>query len=119
MKKQPDFSEEFQLAIREWRQRHALREDDAILLCIELFQIHQKHWDELRHRDLPSFAEFRDSLQLLRGVARSIQRDTANLIEELRRGQERRLLSVSMLSGLVLASLTCLAAGILIGRYLL
>lgn len=119
MKKQPDFSEEFQLAIREWRQRHALREDDAILLCIELFQIHQKHWDELRHRDLPSFTEFRESLLQLKSMAGSIQRDTAILIEELRRVQPRRPLSVSRFSALILAGLGCLAAGIVIGRYIL
>ena len=57
----PDFSFSFQKAVADWRKRHAIREDDVILLCLELFQIHQKHWDDLRHRDLPSFNEFRET----------------------------------------------------------
>ena len=34
--------------VESWRQRHGLREDDAVLLLVELFRIHQHHWDALR-----------------------------------------------------------------------
>jgi hypothetical protein len=37
----PDFSSNFQKTIADWRKRHAIREDDVILLCLELFQIHR------------------------------------------------------------------------------
>ena len=52
---QSDFDEDFEQAVARWRQRHKLREDDAVLLLVELFRIHQRHWDELRRREIPSF----------------------------------------------------------------
>jgi hypothetical protein len=30
-----------------------------VLLLVELFRIHQRHWDELRRREIPSFEQFR------------------------------------------------------------
>jgi hypothetical protein len=49
----PDFDEEFTKAVAEWRDKHRLREDDAVILLVELFRIHQRHWDELRRREMP------------------------------------------------------------------
>ena len=49
----PDFDEEFTKAVAEWRDKHRLREDDAVILLVELFRIHQQHWDELRRREIP------------------------------------------------------------------
>ena len=37
---QPDFDEDFEQAVTRWRERHKLREDDAVLLLVELFRIH-------------------------------------------------------------------------------
>lgn len=31
-----------------WRKKHGLREDDAVLLLMDLFRIHLHHWDALR-----------------------------------------------------------------------
>ena len=52
----PDFDEEFTKAVAEWRDKHRLREDDAVTLLVELFRIHQQHWDELRRREIPAFS---------------------------------------------------------------
>ena len=62
--KPPDFDEEFTQAVAHWREQHKLREDDATLLLIELFRIHQKHWDALRSREMPSFNQFRSDIGL-------------------------------------------------------
>ena len=52
---EPDFDDDFERAVADWRERYRLREDDAVLLLVELFRIHQRHWDDLRRRELPSF----------------------------------------------------------------
>ena len=82
--KQPDFDEEFNAAIAEWRDKHRLREDDAVMLLVELFRIHQRHWDELRRRELPSFGELRTDIAKLAEAARTFQGQTAALLEVLR-----------------------------------
>ncbi len=79
-----DFEEEFDQAVTDWCEKHRLREDDAVLLMVELFRIHQQHWDELRHRDLPSFGEFRADIAKLADIARTFQGQTATVLEAIR-----------------------------------
>src|ERR1700743_1225831 len=81
---QPDFDEEFAKAVAEWRDKHRLREDDAVILLVELFRIHQQHWDELRYRDIPSFGEFRADITRLAAIARTFEGQTTALLEVLR-----------------------------------
>src|SRR3989442_14034111 len=77
---QRDFDEEFMQSIVTWRERHRLREDEAVLLLVELFRIHQSHWDEIRRRELPSFEEFRADIAKLTEAARTFQQQiTAGL----------------------------------------
>jgi hypothetical protein len=116
MKDRPDFSSEFQQVIAEWQKRHGLRENDAILLCVELFQIHQKHWDELRRQDLPSFSEFRDSLQKLQGIASSLQRDANSMVAELRL-HKRNQTEAPPFVMILAVGLGCIALGFLLGRF--
>ena len=81
---QPDCDEEFAKAVAEWRDKHRLREDDAVTLLVELFRIHQQHWDELRRREIPAFAEFRADIGKLTAAARTFQQQSAALLEVLR-----------------------------------
>src|SRR5437764_8112795 len=74
-----DFDEEFMQSIVAWRERHRLREDEAVLLLVELFRIHQRHWDEIRQRELPSFEQYRA--------------DIAKLANQSAQGGIKRLLS--------------------------
>ena len=80
----PDFDEEFTKAVAEWRDKHRLREDDAVTLLVELFRIHQRHWDELRRREIPAFAEFRADIGKLADAARTFQVQSAALLEAIR-----------------------------------
>ena len=82
---QPNFDEEFQEAIANWRARHGLSEDDAVLLLVELFRLHQRHWDQIRFREIPSFEQFRSDLGKLMEAARAFQQQSASLLEALRR----------------------------------
>ena len=119
MKKPNDYAEEFQTVVNEWRKRHQIRDDDAILLCIELFHMHQRHWDELRHRDLPSFIEFRETILNLKMLASFVQRDASALLEELRRQRGGRRLAVTSLPGLALTAIFATVTGMFIGKFLL
>jgi hypothetical protein len=54
----PDFDDDYLQAIAKWREQNKIKDDDPILLLMDLFRIHQNHWDELRHRQMPSLDEF-------------------------------------------------------------
>src|ERR1700679_1183282 len=81
---QPDFDEDFTKAVAQWRDQHRLREDDAVMLLVELFRIHQQHWDELRRREIPSFEQLRADIAKLVGAAQPCQQQTAAVLELLR-----------------------------------
>lgn len=113
-----NFDEEFEEAVAEWRSRHRLAEDDAVLLLVELFRLHQRHWDELRRRELPSFEQFRSDIAKLSDAAKVFQRDSATLVDVLRwqprRGAgARRRVSLSVAT---VAVVLALLAGFFIGR---
>ena len=112
--KPPDFDEEFTQAIAHWRERHKLREDDATLLLIELFRIHQKHWDALRTREMPSFIQFRSDIGLLSQAAKTFQQETATLIELLKNQPPAHNMVKVTRAAALFAALACLLAGYLL-----
>ena len=114
-----NLSEDFAKAMEAWRRKYQLREDDPLLLCLELFRIQQDHWDDIRRKDVPSFAEFRDSLTQLEQQASAIQRHEAQLFEELSRYPKPSRFIAPTLAGLLLTALFAAVTGILIGRFLL
>jgi hypothetical protein len=113
---QNDFDEDFMQALAAWRERQHLEEDDAVLLLIELFKIHQSHWDELRRREIPSFDQFRSDMAKLAEAARIFQQEAAALFEVLRsQAPVQRPAKISR-SAAMFAALAALAAGYLLGR---
>jgi len=113
---QPDFDEEFTKAVAEWRDKHRLREDDAVILLVELFRIHQRHWDELRRREIPAFAEFRADIGKLAESARTFQIQAAALLEVIRK-QPAGVTPVRITRvAAIFAALACLLGGYLIGK---
>jgi hypothetical protein len=111
---QPDFDDQFGEAIAEWRHRHQLREDDAVVLLLELFRIHQQHWDELRRREMPSFDELRDDIAHLSEAAQTFQQESRKLLEKLPRAIPRhRPLTVTWVAALFAAIATGLGGSLL------
>ena len=111
-----NFDDEFKEAVSEWRGRHGLAEDDAVLLLIELFRLHQRHWDELRRRELPSFEQFRSDITKLSEATKAFHKQSTGLIETLRSQPHpgaRPRVSLSIATG---ATLLALSAGILVGK---
>ena len=112
---QSNFDEQFEDAISEWKHRHQLREDDAVLLLVELFRIHQQHWDELRRRELPSFDEIHNDITKLAETARIFQQQSANLLEKLPRTVSSRPLSVTWTAAFF-AAVAAGCCGYILGR---
>jgi hypothetical protein len=110
--------EDFAKLIAEWRKKHQLREDDPLLLCLELFQLHQTHWDAIRRQELPSFADFGESLKKLHQDAAAIQRQAGVLTEELRHYKSSTRLVAPSVTGLILTAISAAFAGWLAGKFL-
>ena len=113
---QPDFDEDFTKAVAQWRDQHRLREDDAVILLVELFRIHQQHWDELRRREISSFEQFRADIAKLVGAAQTFQQQTAALLELLRSQPPAHRAERITRAAAIFATLAALLAGYLIGR---
>ena len=111
-----DFDEEFTKAVAQWRDKHRLREDDAVTLLVELFRIHQQHWDELRRREIPAFTEFRTDIGKLADAARTFQVQSSALLEAFRKQPAGEKLVRVTRSAAIFAALACLLGGYLIGR---
>ena len=113
---QPDFDEEFAKAVAEWRDKHRLREDDAALLLVELFRIHQRHWYKLRRREIPSFEQFRADIAKLAGAEQTFQQQSAALLEVLRSQSPANRSARITRAAAIFAALAALVAGYLIGK---
>lgn len=111
-----DFDEEFTNAVSEWRDKHRLREDDAVMLLLELFRIHQQHWDELRRREIPSFEQFRADIVKLVGATQTFQQQSAALSETLRSQSPARRVARISRTAAISAVFAALLAGYLIGK---
>jgi hypothetical protein len=111
-----DLDEEFDRAVADWREKHRLREDDAVLLLVELFRIHQQHWDELRRREIPSFGEFRADITKLAGIAGTFHGQAMALLELLRSHPPSASGVRVNRAAAIFATLAGLLAGYLIGR---
>ena len=111
----PNFDEEFDEAVAEWRDKHRLREDDAVMLLVELFRIHQRHWDEIRRREFPSFEVIRSDIAKLAESAKIFQGQSATLLELLRTQPIHRAARITRAAAFF-ATIAGLLAGYLIGR---
>lgn len=112
----PNFDEEFDAAVAEWRDQHRLREDDAVMLLVELFRLHQRHWDEIRRREFPPMEQFRADITKLAEAARTFQGQSAALLEPLRKLPATHLAARVTRAAAFFAALASLLAGYLIGR---
>jgi hypothetical protein len=113
---QSDFDDDFERAVDAWRERHRLREDDAVLLLVDLFRVHQQHWDELRRREMPSFELVRADIAKLTETTRTFQGQSAALLEALRKLPATHLAARVTRTAAFFAVLAALLAGYLIGR---
>ena len=102
----PDFDEDFLQAVTKWREQHKIKDDDTILLLLDLFRIHQVHWDEMRDRQMPSLDKFKADIAALT--------EAAKILKE-RASKESRAVDLPVA---ILATLAAVIAGFLIGKFL-
>jgi hypothetical protein len=102
----PDFDEDFLQAIAKWKEQFKIKDDDPILLLLDLFRIHQNHWDEIRHRQMPSLDEF--------------EKDIVALTEATKILKERALKEIQAveLPTAIYSVIAAVIAGFLIGKFL-
>ena len=112
----PDFDEEFNQAITQWREQHKLPEGDAVLLLVELFRIHQHHWDTLRRRELPSFEQFRTDITSLADAAKTFQVQVSMLLETLKKQSPIERDEKISIPAATFAVVAALLGGYLIGK---
>ena len=112
----PDFDEDFLLAIKNWREKYKIQEGDTTLLLLELFRIHQDHWDELRRRQMPSLDQFRQDIASTVEAAKSLKEQTAKVLKAL--NVHPAAVKTIPLATAIFAALAALLAGIFIGKAL-
>ncbi len=76
------FEEEFNGAIAEWRSKNGVEEKDAVVLLLDLFRIHQKHWDAIRHQEMPDFTEYQQSILKLGEAVKEYRALSEGLLRE-------------------------------------
>jgi len=86
------------------------------MLLVELFRIHQRHWDELRRREIPSFEQFRADIMKLIGATQTFQQQSSVLLEVLRSQTPAHRAAKITRAAAIFATLAALLAGYLIGR---
>ena len=112
----PDFDEDFLLAIKNWREKYKIQEGDTTLLLLELFRIHQDHWDELRRRQMPSLDQFRQDIASTVEAAKSLREQTAKVMKAL--NAHPAATKTIPLAAAIFAALAAMLAGIFIGKAL-
>jgi len=86
------------------------------MLLLELFRIHQKHWDELRHRQMPSLDQFRQDIAATVEAAKSLKEQTARVLKAL--NVHPAATKTIPLTTATMAALAAILAGIFIGKAL-
>ena len=114
----PNFDEEFLQTLNEWREKNKIRDDDAVYLLVELFRIHQKHWDELRRRQMPSLDQFRTDVTAVTESAKSFREKLEDLIEALATHPAAVPVKTIPLPEAIYAAAAALLGGLFIGSIL-
>ncbi len=107
-------------AIAEWQRKHHIADGDPMIAALELVRIylqHTRHTDDNQDTAIPSFEDFRGTIELLDRRAKSFINQASDLVAELRRfGQNvERLNRVRFVTLLLMIALAAIA-GVLIGR---
>jgi hypothetical protein len=111
----PDFDEEFLQTLKEWKEKYKIRDDDAVYLLVEMFRIHQKHWDAVRLRQMPSLDQFRNDVAAVTESAKSFREKLEDLIDALSAHPTAAPVKTITLTEAKYIAATALLGGLLIG----
>lgn len=111
----------FDEAIAEWRRKHGIRDDDAILQMLELLKLFfQNVKIEIPpDNDAVKLITVRVSLQTLTQLAKEFSKEARELKQEIRSVPKvTEQLSAGQAIAFLFTAISSLVAGILIGRFL-
>ncbi len=108
-------------AIGEWQQKHHIADGDPMIAALDLVRIYLEHSRNLSQRDdatIPSFEDFRSTIELLDRRSKSFINQASDLVTELRRfGQNVERLNRTH-AAMLLVLIACAAlVGFLISRW--
>jgi hypothetical protein len=107
-------------AIAEWQRKHHIADGDPMIAALELVRIYlrqTRHTDDSQDIAIPSFEDFRGTVELLDRRSKSFINQASDLVGELRRfGQNVERLNRVRLATLLVMIVLAAIAGVLIGR---
>ena len=107
-------------AIGEWQRKHHIADGDPMIAALELVRVYLQHahrTDDSQDIAIPSFEDFRGTIELLDRRSKSFVSQASDLVAELRRfGQNVERLNRVRLAALVVMIVLAAIAGVLIGR---
>lgn len=107
-----------QNAVLEWQKKYGIRDGDPMLASLELFHIYLRTFEPSSSGSRsPTFEEFRESIELLDQRTKTFAKQAAEQIQELRRFPDAARRGHWLF--FLFITLTALAAGIAIGKYVL
>jgi hypothetical protein len=112
----------FDTAVAEWRRKHGIRDDDAVLQMLELLKLFfQNVKIEIPpDTDAIKLITVRVSLQSLTQLAKEFSKEARELTQEIRKVPKiTEQLSAGRAVAFLCVALSALAAGIIIGKFLL
>lgn len=111
-----------QRAIGDWQRKHRIADDDPMIAVLELVRLYLQHARLTEHAEdapVPSFEDFRGTMELLDRRSKSFINQAADLVAELRRfGQNVERLNRVRVATLVMLIGLAAAVGVLLGRSL-
>ena len=108
-------------AILEWKRKHNIRDHDPILANLEILEIYFNHRyaNGSIAKQPPSYTEFRDTLEQHERLIRELGKHAGDVIQEVRSFPKlREELGHGRIAAIVIASVSALIAGFLIGKFL-
>lgn len=116
-----DADDPLAVALVDWQRKHRIADDDPMIAAMELARIYVQHAVRTDAMDaqIPSFENFRGTIELLDRRSKSFMGQASDLVAELRRfGQNLQRLNRARWFTLLLLVLLSGAAGALICRLL-
>ena len=108
-----------QTAVDQWKAKHKLANDDPALWLIELFEIHRSGWEKTVQPEISFSPVDRDRITSLSFEIDTLSKQLPQLIGELRRLNGGKAMVTPTYAAMAGAFVSAIAAGVLIGRFLL
>ncbi len=106
-------------AIADWQRKHRVADGDPMIAALELVRVYLQHARPADNAQIPSFEDFRGTMELLDQRSKSFINQASDLVAELRRfGQNVERLNRVRVATLVLLVVCATVAGALVGRWL-